>query len=161
MHFVHKNTLFLPRYFGLRQSMTKHTIKIFIHQQPQEQFAKQLREDKMKKIIATTLAIISLTSCAPTTTNAESSKDTTATKSTEARDIQTIARDDAITATINAKYLRDNLIKVVNINVDTYKGAVKLTGSVTSNEAKLRAIGLAETTKGVVSVNGDNLKVID
>jgi osmotically-inducible protein OsmY len=118
----------------------------------------------MKKIIATTLAVISLISCAPNTkkptgsSSYRSANDNSLRKGDD-RDIKDVARDDAITAGINAKYMRDDLLKVRDINVTTYKGDVQLIGKVKSYKAKLRAIGLAESTKGVISVHYDHLRV--
>jgi osmotically-inducible protein OsmY len=67
--------------------------------------------------------------------------------------------DDAcITASVKAKLLADERTKGFDINVDTVKGVVSLTGGADSQDAKEAAGKIAAQTKGVVSVH-DNLVV--
>ncbi len=67
--------------------------------------------------------------------------------------------DDAtVTASVKAKLLGDERTKGFDINVDTVKGVVTLTGGADSQEAKETAGKLAAQTKGVVGVH-DNLIV--
>jgi len=65
------------------------------------------------------------------------------------RSIGQIADDATITATIKAKHAKDDLVRVWDINVDTYEGVVTLYGSLPSRDAESRAISLAESTGGV------------
>ncbi len=113
----------------------------------------------MKKTIAILLSTLSLTGCVPAAIGAAGAGGYYA--ATDPRDVQTIASDATITTEINAKYVRDDLIRALNIDVDTNRGVVMLIGTVNSDQAKSRAIGLAEATKGVVSVDSEHLKVID
>ena len=66
--------------------------------------------------------------------------------------------DASITASVKAKLLADERTKGFDINVDTAKGVVTLTGGADSQAAKEAAGKLAAETKGVVSVY-DNLIV--
>ncbi|MCE3232638.1 MAG: periplasmic protein [Rickettsiaceae bacterium] len=112
----------------------------------------------MKKYLAI-IALLTSTACVPVAIGAAGAGGYYAAKDT--RDVRTIASDATITAEINAKYVRDDLVSVVNIDVDTRNGEVMLIGSVNSEAAKSRAIGIAEATKGVVSVNAEHLKVVE
>ena len=63
-----------------------------------------------------------------------------------------IVDDASITASINAQLVRAKNLSAIDINVDTYEGVVTLYGNVPSKEARKRAIGIAESTKGVKDV---------
>ena len=72
-----------------------------------------------------------------------------------AKDERTIAEitDDAsITASINSKYLMDDLVSPIAVNVDTHKGVVTLNGTVENPAAARRAYGLAYSVEGVTQV---------
>ena len=68
------------------------------------------------------------------------------------RSLGRITDDATITSSINAKYVRDDLVKALDINVDTYNGVVTLYGNVKSGAAAARAVHLAKTTRGVAQV---------
>lgn len=61
--------------------------------------------------------------------------------------------DASITATIKTKLLADERTKGFDINVDTLKGVVTLTGGADSEDAKMAAAKIAAGTKGVLGVN--------
>jgi len=63
-----------------------------------------------------------------------------------------IADDVTITTKINAKYARDDLIKVMDINVDTYMGTVTLYGPVKNRKTADRAVELAKSVTHVKKV---------
>ena len=63
--------------------------------------------------------------------------------------------DTALTAAVKSKLIADSTTKAYQINVETQKGVVQLTGFVNSNEAKARAAQLAGDVEGVVSVKND------
>jgi sporulation protein YlmC with PRC-barrel domain len=68
--------------------------------------------------------------------------------------------DDArINAEINAKFVREPLLRAMKIDVDSFQGNVTLSGSVPSNEAEQRAVAIARETSGVKSATS-NLMVI-
>lgn len=58
-------------------------------------------------------------------------------------------RDASITSTINASYVRDELISAFDVSVRTWRGDVTLSGSVPSERAARRAVELAWSVKGV------------
>lgn len=63
--------------------------------------------------------------------------------------------DTVITSKVKAAILNDPLTKVLEINVETYKGEVQLSGFVSSQEAIDRAVELARGVKGVTSIKND------
>ena len=60
--------------------------------------------------------------------------------------------DSVITTRVKAAILDDPMTKVMEINVETYKGIVQLSGFVSSQAAADRAVELARGVKGVTSV---------
>jgi len=61
--------------------------------------------------------------------------------------------DDAVvTAKVKARLVDDAVTKAYQINVETFKGTVQLSGSVDSEEARLRAGELAKNVGGVKDV---------
>lgn len=66
--------------------------------------------------------------------------------------------DSTITAKIKSKYVSDSGIKGRNVHVSTNNGEVTLTGEVTSNEMREKAVTTARNTEGVREVNSE-LKV--
>ena len=89
--------------------------------------------------------------CASThpTTYAGAKQDRTATQT---------ASDAAITARVKSSFAIDEMVKAHNINVDTLRGVVTLTGTVKSAAERDKAISIARNTTGVVEVK-DHLKV--
>lgn len=63
-----------------------------------------------------------------------------------------IAEDAGITATINTRFLRDDMVKARTINVDTFNGVVTLYGEVSSQAIVDRAVSIARGVKGVRQV---------
>ena len=66
--------------------------------------------------------------------------------------------DGVVTAKVKAKLIEDPMTKAHQINVETFKGTVQLSGFVESNEARSRALQLARDTDGVKGVK-DALEV--
>jgi osmotically-inducible protein OsmY len=63
------------------------------------------------------------------------------------------AVDDAVvTAKVKARLVDDEVTKAYQINVETFKGTVQLSGSVDSEEARMRATELAKNVGGVKDV---------
>lgn len=60
--------------------------------------------------------------------------------------------DSAITAKIKAEFVRDEAVKAREINVDTFKGVVQLSGFVDTAAQKARAAEIARGVNGVVDV---------
>lgn len=63
-----------------------------------------------------------------------------------------VVDDGVVTAKIKAKLIDDPVTKAYQINVDTFKGTVQLSGFVDSAEARSRATQLAKETGGVKDV---------
>lgn len=64
--------------------------------------------------------------------------------------------DDAgITAKVKAAFVRDPVVKALDVKVETFKGVVQLSGFVDSAEQKSRAEQIARNTTGVQSVRNN------
>ncbi|PKO91143.1 MAG: transporter [Betaproteobacteria bacterium HGW-Betaproteobacteria-1] len=63
--------------------------------------------------------------------------------------------DSVITTKVKAAIVNDPDLKATEINVETFKGVVQLSGFVSSQEHINRAITLAKGVKGVTSVRND------
>ncbi|MCF8075301.1 MAG: BON domain-containing protein [Desulfotignum sp.] len=60
--------------------------------------------------------------------------------------------NSVITAKVKAAILEDPMLKVFQINVETFKGEVQLSGFVDSAQAAARAVQITRGVKGVTSV---------
>jgi osmotically-inducible protein OsmY len=60
--------------------------------------------------------------------------------------------NSVITAKVKAAILEDPILKMFQINVETFKGEVQLSGFVDSAEASARAVEITRKVKGVTSV---------
>lgn len=67
---------------------------------------------------------------------------------------------DLTTAKIRAEFAQDPVLRSYNINVQTYRGEVTLTGKVPDQATRNHAIKMARYTKGVLMVH-DHLVVIN
>jgi hyperosmotically inducible protein len=63
--------------------------------------------------------------------------------------------DSVITTRVKAAILAEDTLKVSEINVETYKGVVQLSGFVSSRDAESKAVKVARGVKGVKSVKDD------
>ncbi|MFA5628249.1 MAG: BON domain-containing protein [Thiohalomonadaceae bacterium] len=63
--------------------------------------------------------------------------------------------NSVITAKVKAALVEDPLTKAMEINVETFKGVVQLSGFVSSRAAANRAVELARGVAGVKSVKND------
>jgi osmotically-inducible protein OsmY len=61
--------------------------------------------------------------------------------------------DSVVTSKVKASILKDSKLKLLQINVETFKGVVQLSGFVNSNESANRAVDLTRRVKGVKQVN--------
>jgi osmotically-inducible protein OsmY len=69
------------------------------------------------------------------------------------RSLGTVIDDATITAGINVKFAKDDLVRAYKIDVDTKDGMVTLTGTVKNEAEAKRAIALAESEEGVKHVS--------
>ncbi len=60
--------------------------------------------------------------------------------------------DTAITTKVKTEIFKDPMLKVLQINVESYKGVVQLSGFVDSRMASEKAVRVAESVKGVKAV---------
>jgi osmotically-inducible protein OsmY len=60
-----------------------------------------------------------------------------------------------ITTKVKAAILKEPTLKSYEVNVETYKGVVQLSGFVGTQAEVIKAAGLASSVKGVVSVKND------
>ena len=63
--------------------------------------------------------------------------------------------DSWITTKAKAALVEDQLVKATEVNVETFKGAVQLSGFVSSNTAMNQAVQVARGIQGVTSVKND------
>ena len=63
--------------------------------------------------------------------------------------------DTVIASTLKAKMIEDPIVKAMNIQVETFKGTVQLSGFASNQNEIDRAVMLAANTKGVKSVKND------
>lgn len=63
--------------------------------------------------------------------------------------------DSVITTKVKAAVLQEPTLKSAEINVETYKGVVQLTGFVSSRTSINKATEIARSVKGVTSVKND------
>lgn len=63
--------------------------------------------------------------------------------------------DTVITTKVKAEIFNDASLKSAEINVETFKGVVQLSGFVNSQEDINKAVRVARSVKGVVSVKND------
>jgi hyperosmotically inducible protein len=63
--------------------------------------------------------------------------------------------DSVITTKVKAAIFKDPMLKAAEINVETFKGVVQLSGFVSSEADARKAVGLARSVGGVSSVKND------
>jgi osmotically-inducible protein OsmY len=68
------------------------------------------------------------------------------------RSVGTKFDDASITTGVKTKFINDDQVDAININVDTYEGVVTLNGSVPSKSVERRAVQIARSVKGVKGV---------
>src|SRR5688500_9940228 len=77
---------------------------------------------------------------------------------TAASDAKAALSDGPLTAKIKSKMALDDTVKALDINVDTAKGVVTVSGTVRTEAERQRALQLARETEGVRQVT-DRLQV--
>jgi osmotically-inducible protein OsmY len=65
--------------------------------------------------------------------------------------------DSVITSKVKAAYAADPTVKATQVQVETFKGTVQLSGFVDSRESAQRAVEIARGIKGVKSVKNDTV----
>ena len=98
---------------------------------------------KNLKIVSTLIAALMLTTVVGCATNAKTES------------VGQYVDDSVITTGVKAAILNDPALKVAEINVETYKGVVQLSGFVAAQDSIAKAAAAARTVKGVQSVKND------
>jgi osmotically-inducible protein OsmY len=99
--------------------------------------------NKFSKVISAAflaVALVSVVACAPTAKQEGTGQ---------------YIDDTVITAKVKAALIEDPTTKATEINVETFKGVVQLSGFVISQAAANRAVELARGVAGVKSVKND------
>ena len=63
--------------------------------------------------------------------------------------------DSWITTKVKAALVKDPLVKATEVNVETYKGTVQLSGFVSSDAARSQAVQVTRGIEGVTGVRND------
>jgi osmotically-inducible protein OsmY len=63
--------------------------------------------------------------------------------------------DTWITTKAKAVLIEDSLVRATEVNVETFKGVVQLSGFVSSDEAMIQAVRLVRDIQGVTAVKND------
>src|SRR6478672_3256780 len=94
-----------------------------------------------QSLIAGTL-LVSVVACAPTPTREGTGE---------------YIDDSLITGKVKAAFAADPTVKATQVQVETFKGTVQLSGFVDSRESAQRAVEIARGIKGVKSVKNDTV----
>ncbi|MCS0584415.1 BON domain-containing protein [Massilia pinisoli] len=94
-----------------------------------------------QSVLATSL-LVSLVACAPTPTREGTGE---------------YVDDSLITSKVKAAFAADPSVKATQVNVETFKGTVQLSGFVDSRESAEKAVEIARNVKGVKSVKNDTV----
>lgn len=92
------------------------------------------------KTLFASLCLLMLFACAPTATREGTGE---------------YVDDTVITTKVKAALAADPAVKATEVNVETFRGVVQLSGFISGAEARQRAIEVARTTKGVRGVKND------
>ena len=94
-----------------------------------------------QSVLATSV-LVSLAACAPTPTREGTGE---------------YIDDSVITGKVKAAFAADPVVKATQVQVETFKGTVQLSGFVDSRESAQRAVEIARSVKGVQSVKNDTV----
>ncbi|MFS2214909.1 BON domain-containing protein [Massilia cellulosiltytica] len=94
-----------------------------------------------QSVLATSL-LVSLAACAPTPTREGTGE---------------YIDDSVITGKVKAAFAADPTVKATQVQVETFKGTVQLSGFVDSRESAQKAVDIARGVKGVKSVKNDTV----
>ena len=94
-----------------------------------------------QSVLATSL-LVSLAACAPTPTREGTGE---------------YLDDSMITGKVKAAFAADPTVKATQVQVETFKGTVQLSGFVDSRESAEKAVEIARGVKGVKSVKNDTV----
>jgi osmotically-inducible protein OsmY len=104
-------------------------------------FTRRFQSAIAQSVIAGVL-LVSVAACAPTPTREGTGE---------------YIDDTVITSKVKAAFAADPTVKATQVQVETFKGTVQLSGFVDSRESAQRAVDLARGVKGVKSVKNDTI----
>jgi osmotically-inducible protein OsmY len=104
-------------------------------------FTRRFQSAIAQSVIASAL-LVSVVACAPTATREGTGE---------------YVDDTVITTKVKAAYAADPTVKATQVQVETFKGTVQLSGFVDSRESAQRAVDLARGIKGVKAVKNDTV----
>jgi len=104
-------------------------------------FTRRFQSAIAQSVIASAL-LVSVVACAPTATREGTGE---------------YVDDSVITTKVKAAYAADPTVKATQVQVETFKGTVQLSGFVDSRESAQRAVDLARGIKGVKAVKNDTV----
>jgi osmotically-inducible protein OsmY len=104
-------------------------------------FTRRFQSAIAQSVIAGVL-LVSVAACAPTATREGTGE---------------YIDDSVITSKVKAAYAADPTVKATQVQVETFKGTVQLSGFVDSRESAQRAVEIARGIKGVKSVKNDTV----
>lgn len=99
-----------------------------------------MKHNKILSTLVMAFAFSSLAGCAATSTRESTGE---------------YVSDAVITTKVKAALVNSPTVKATEVNVETYKGAVQLSGFVSSQAAVGEAVQLARAVQGVTSVKND------
>jgi len=104
-------------------------------------FTRRFQSAIAQSVIAGVL-LVSVAACAPTATREGTGE---------------YIDDSVITSKVKAAFAADPNVKATQVQVETFKGTVQLSGFVDSRESAQRAVEIARGIKGVKSVKNDTV----
>jgi osmotically-inducible protein OsmY len=104
-------------------------------------FTRRFQSAIAQSVIASAL-LVSVVACAPTSTREGTGE---------------YIDDTVITSKVKAAFAADPTVKATQVQVETFKGTVQLSGFVDSRESAQRAVDIARGIKGVTSVKNDTV----
>jgi osmotically-inducible protein OsmY len=104
-------------------------------------FTRRFQSAIAQSVIAGAM-LVSVVACAPTATREGTGE---------------YIDDSMITTKVKAAFAGDPTVKATQVQVETFKGTVQLSGFVDSRESAQRAMELARGVKGVKSVKNDTV----
>jgi osmotically-inducible protein OsmY len=104
-------------------------------------FTRRFQSAIAQSVIASAL-LMSVVACAPTSTREGTGE---------------YIDDTVITSKVKAAFAADPTVKATQVQVETFKGTVQLSGFVDSRESAQRAVDIARGIKGVTSVKNDTV----
>jgi osmotically-inducible protein OsmY len=104
-------------------------------------FTRRFQSAIAQSVIAGAM-LVSVVACAPTATREGTGE---------------YIDDSMITTKVKAAFAGDPTVKATQVQVETFKGTVQLSGFVDSRESAQRAVELARGVKGVKSVKNDTV----